>query len=452
MHNAPDRVAIIGGGMVGLCVAWFLQERGVRVTVFDRDQLTSGVDPVGAGSSWGNAGWLTPGLATPLPDPAVLRYGLRVLWRADSPVYVPPVADARLARFVAGFVRHSTHRRWQLAMRALAPLTTTALEAFDVLHAGGVRVRTRAAAPFLAGYRERADLDELLRELDGVRAAGQPVDAEVLDPLAAHDLEPLLSPQVRHVVQVHGQRYLDPGRFVAALADAVRERGGRIHESTPIHAIHAADATHAAGAAGTGRVVISRSTADGHDADGNGADRPGGADGPGADEEFDAVVVATGAWLPRLAGSFGVRVPVQAGRGYSFQVATPQAPSGPIYFPASRVACTPVGDGLRVAGMMEFRRPDAPADPRRIRAVVEAARGLLTGVDLDVRTHEWVGPRPCTSDGLPLIGRTASPRVFVAGGHGMWGITLGPVTGQLLADAIVSGTPAAALAPFDPLR
>ncbi|WP_235486918.1 FAD-binding oxidoreductase, partial [Frankia sp. AvcI1] len=79
-------------------------------------------------------------------------------------------------------------------------------------------------------------------------------------------------------------------------------------------------------------------------------------------------------------------------------------------------------------------------------------RGLLRGVDLEARTHEWVGPRPCTPDGLPLIGPTASPRVFVAGGHGMWGITLGPVTGRLLADAVVAGTPAADLAPFDPLR
>nr|WP_308301690.1 FAD-dependent oxidoreductase [Frankia umida] len=430
--KVPDQVAIVGGGMVGLCVAWFLQERGVRVVVFDRDRLTSGGEPAGAGSSWGNAGWLTPGLATPLPDPAVLRYGLRVLWRSDSPVYVPPVADARLARFVAGFVRHSTHRRWRSAMRALAPLTSTALEAFDELAAGGVDAPTRAAAPFLAGYRERADLDELLRELDGVRAAGQLVDVEVLDPLAARDLEPLLSAQVRHVAQVHGQRYLDPGRFVAALADAVRARGGIIHESTPVHGVHAA---------GAGYVVDTVPTGDGSAADGSAA---GG--------RFDAVVVATGAWLPRLTRSFGVRVPVQAGRGYSFHVATPRPPVGPIYFPASRVACTPVGDGLRVAGMMEFRRPDAPADPRRIQAVVEASRGLLAGVDLDVRTHEWVGPRPCTPDGLPLIGRTTAPGVFVAGGHGMWGITLGPVTGRLLAEAITTGTPTTDLAPFDPLR
>jgi D-amino-acid dehydrogenase len=102
--------------------------------------------------------------------------------------------------------------------------------------------------------------------------------------------------------------------------------------------------------------------------------------------------------------------------------------------------------------MMEFRKPEAALDPRRIQAIAEAARPLLRGADLDTRQDEWVGSRPCTVDGLPLIGQTANPRVFAAGGHGMWGITLGPVTGQLLAEQMVTGKRVAELAPFDPMR
>jgi D-amino-acid dehydrogenase len=127
-----------------------------------------------------------------------------------------------------------------------------------------------------------------------------------------------------------------------------------------------------------------------------------------------------------------------------------------VYFPAQRVACTPLtsptGDRLRVAGMMEFRPADAPLDPRRVEAIVAAVRPLLEGVDLDDRQDEWVGSRPCTPDGLPLVGGTRSPRVFVSGGHGMWGIALGPVTGKLLAEQITTGVSPAALTPFDPLR
>jgi D-amino-acid dehydrogenase len=100
---------------------------------------------------------------------------------------------------------------------------------------------------------------------------------------------------------------------------------------------------------------------------------------------------------------------------------------------------------------MEFRPLDAPADPRRVAAMVAAARSFLR-VDVDARTDVWMGPRPCTADGLPLAGRTRSPRVFVAGGHGMSGITLGPVTGRLVAEAVATGRTPPVLAPFDPLR
>lgn len=102
--------------------------------------------------------------------------------------------------------------------------------------------------------------------------------------------------------------------------------------------------------------------------------------------------------------------------------------------------------------MMEFRRLADPLDPRRIAAIVDAVRPLLTGVDLGDRRDEWVGSRPCTPDGLPLIGATGASRVYVAGGHGMWGIVLGPITGQLLAQTVLKDEAPPELAPFDPLR
>ncbi|MEE2035454.1 NAD(P)/FAD-dependent oxidoreductase, partial [Rhodococcus chondri] len=163
------------------------------------------------------------------------------------------------------------------------------------------------------------------------------------------------------------------------------------------------------------------------------------------------VVVATGAWLNALAHPFRVRTRVQAGRGYSFSVRPDELPKNPVYFPVQRVACTPLHDRFRIAGMMEFRSPDAPLDPRRVQAIVDAARPLLRGVEWEARTEEWVGSRPCTADGLPLIGGTRSPRVFVAGGHGMWGVALGPLTGRLLAEAM-TGKPDPVLQHFDPLR
>ncbi|MEU5722410.1 FAD-dependent oxidoreductase [Micromonospora sp. NPDC047738] len=412
---APQRVAVIGAGMVGLATAWFLQERGVQVTVLDRTG-------VAAGASWGNAGWLTPGITTPLPEPAVLRYGLRAVLSPSSPVYVPPRADARLLRFLAGFTRHSTAAKWRTAMRAYIPMNRRAFEAFDALAAGGVQSMTHEAKSFVAAYRTEAERSVLLDELGHIHSAGQEIEFDVLTGAEAREVEPSLSDTIGAAIRLHGQRFINPGEYVHALADSVRARGASLVTGSAVVGVHDE---------GSGvRVVTSA----------------------GADERYDAVVLATGTWLGELGRRFGVRTVVQAGRGYSFSIPIEHVPSGPVYFPAQRVACTPLGDRLRVAGMMEFRSAEAPLDRRRVLAIAEAARPLLRGADLDARTDEWVGSRPCTPDGLPLIGRTRSPRVFAAGGHGMWGITLGPLTGDLLAEQITTGRQPAELDPFDPLR
>jgi D-amino-acid dehydrogenase len=101
---------------------------------------------------------------------------------------------------------------------------------------------------------------------------------------------------------------------------------------------------------------------------------------------------------------------------------------------------------------MEFRSPDAPIVASRVDALVRSVKPLLRGVDWNAVSDVWVGPRPVTADGLPLVGATNVPGVFVAGGHGMWGITLGPITGKLLAEQIVTGVAPDALSAFAPLR
>ncbi|WP_369132085.1 NAD(P)/FAD-dependent oxidoreductase [Modestobacter sp. I12A-02662] len=413
--GTPRQVAVVGAGMVGLATAWFLQESGVHVTVYERDS-------VGAGASWGNAGWLTPALTAPLPEPAVLRYGLRAVASPRSPVYLPLRADRTLLRFLTGFVAHSTPRRWRAGMDAYVPLNERALEAFDVLAAGGVLAQTHEARPFLACFARERQAAPLLAELEAIRDAGQDVSFSPVTGWRARAVEPALTDRVGAAVQIAGQRFVHPPEYVRALGQGVRARGAEVIEGTGV-----ADLEHT----GSGVTVVTTT---------------------GERHRHDAVVVATGAELGRLAGPFGVRQPVQAGRGYSFSVPAEHLPRGPLYFPAQRVACTPLSGRLRVAGMMEFRRPTDPLDPRRIAAIVDAVRPFLSGVDLDDRRNEWVGSRPCTPDGLPLVGATAAPRVFVAGGHGMWGIALGPITGQLLAQTVLKGEAPPELAPFDPLR
>lgn len=416
-----QRVAVVGAGMVGLSTAWFLQEHGFHVTVYERHN-------VAAGSSWGNAGWLTPALTAPLPEPAVLSYGIRAVGRPSSPVYLPVRSNPRLLRFLAGFARNSTSRRWGLGMRAYAPMNRGALAAFDELSAGGVESATHEAHPFVAGFRTLEQRAPIVQELEHIRDAGQDVKYDLLSGDEARVVEPSLSDAISSAVLLHDQRYLDPPEFLAALAASFVKRGGQLVEGATVDRVSET---------ARGAYVTTREPLKGQSG-------------------FDYVVLANGAWVGHLARQFGVRQPVQAGRGYSFSVGGDQLPQTPVYFPTQRVACTPIsspdGPRLRVAGMMEFRAPDAALDRRRIDAIVNATRPLLSGVDFDERRDEWVGSRPCTADGLPLIGRTNAPAVFVAGGHGMWGIALGPLTGKLLAHRIASGTTPPELLAFDPLR
>ena len=411
----PKRVAVVGAGMIGLATGWFLQEHGVDVTVIDRTG-------VAAGSSWGNAGWLTPGITTPLPEPAVLKSGILAVMSPSSPVYVPPKADSNLARFVLGFTRNSTASAWSRNMAALVPFNELAFGAFDELAAGGVAEPTKAAKTFIAGYRNEVERKVLLDEFTHIKSAGQTMEFEALTGDEARAIEPILSDEIGAALLLKGQRFIDPGAYMAALAESFIARGG-----------HLVDGLEVMGVDDRGSNVILRGTR-------------------GWAESYDAVVLATGAWLGTQARQFGVKKVVQAGRGYSFSVKVDHLPGGPVYLPAARVATTPIGDRLRVAGMMEFRRPDEALDPRRIKAIVEATRPLMRGIDLDNREDEWVGSRPCTIDGLPLIGASKSPRVFIGGGHSMWGISLGPITGKMLAEQIATGVRPGVLAPFDPLR
>ncbi|GAA2895984.1 NAD(P)/FAD-dependent oxidoreductase [Microbacterium esteraromaticum] len=406
-----SRTIVVGAGMVGLATAWHLQERGVEVTVIDRVG-------VGAGSSWGNAGWLTPGKTIPLADTGLWTYGPKALLDPDAALHVPFRVDPGLWMFLGQFAAHGTNRAWDKTMADLTPIDKIALECFDELIDGGVKSWTREG-PFVIGFKQEADSKGFLHEIEGVVRHGQDVPFERLE--NPRELAPVLSDAVTHAYRLDGQRFFEPAPFLEALGAAVVERGAELitgYEVTDVSS--------------TRRPVVTMSN--------------------GQRLEADSVVIATGAWMPALARKLGVRTRVQAGRGYSFTVSTEVPQEHPVYFPSQRIACTPYQGRFRIAGTMEFRGPDEPFQPRRVQAIIAQAREMFVGLDLDDRQDEWVGSRPVTPDGLPLVGATQAPNVYVAGGHGMWGIVLGPATGKLLAEQITTGRIAEEIRPFNPLR
>jgi D-amino-acid dehydrogenase len=408
----PRSAIVVGAGIVGLSTAWFLQERGVSVTVVDRTG-------VAAGASWGNAGWIAPALSIPLNDPRTLRYALRSVSNRAAPVRISPSIDPGLWRFLMRFAMNCRESSWRRAVRANMTLNEECTAAYDVLVANGVDAPI-TDAPITALFCASADAEHLLEQLQRLQDAGQPSSTTELTDAELREQVPLASSAVTVGVRINGQRFVDPGRFVQALASSVVERGATL-ETMDVADVRAS---------GQGVAVQPRS-------------------GPvlGA----DVAVIATGAWLPKLVRRW-VRVPVQAGRGYSFTVPVERAVFGPIYLPDVRVACTPLNGKLRVTSVMELRRPEAPASAAVVDAIVDAAGQFFDGVRWAERDATWVGPRPLSPDGRPLVGPVLDNRIFVAGAHGMWGMKQGPATGRLLAEQISTGKQPPGLCEFDPLR
>jgi len=308
---------------------------------------------------------------------------------------------------------------WKRAVRDNLTLNHECMAAYDALVSNGVEAPI-TDAPIIALFHNSADAEHLLEQLQRLQNVGQPSSTTELAGAELRDAVPLASSAVAVGVRINGQRFVDPGQFVRALGRSVGERGA---------ALETADV---ADVDSSGNCVVVQAV-----------------NGPTL--SADIAVIATGAWLPKLAGRW-VRTPVQAGRGYSFTVPVERPVRGPIYLPDVRVACTPLGGKLRVTSMMELRRPDDPVSAGVVDAMVDATSRYLDGVRWAERDEIWVGPRPLSPDGRPVVGPVLDDRVFVAGGHGMWGMKQGPATGRLLAEQIATGKQPPGLRGFDPLR
>ena len=327
--------------------------------------------------------------------------------------------DPTLWKFLLRFGANCRESSWTRAVRANLTLNHECMAAYDELVSNGVDAPI-TDAPITALFGSSADAEHLLDQLQRLQDAGQPSSTTELTAAELREQVPLASSAVAFGVRINGQRFVDPGQFVHALARSVVERGGSLET------VDVADVRT------TGQCVLVQP-----------------ADGPAL--TADVAVIATGAWFPKLVRHW-VRVPVQAGRGYSFTVPVERPVFGTIYLPDVRVACTPMAGKLRVTSMMELRSPDAPASAGVIDAVVDAAGEYFDGVRWAERDEIWVGPRPLSPDGRPLVGPVLDNRIFVAGGHGMWGMKQGPATGRLLAEQITTGKQPPGLRDFDPLR
>ncbi|HSR66073.1 MAG TPA: FAD-dependent oxidoreductase, partial [Xanthomonadaceae bacterium] len=398
MHKKAD-VLIVGGGVVGLACGLALQEAGRQVRVVD-------AGAAGQGSSHGNCGTLTPSHALPLAVPGTIGRALRWMLTPDAPLYLAPRADPLLWRWMLRFAGNCNERAALVAARARVALLQASRDAFPAW----------LASHAIEAEFEQLGVDHVFRD-PGALGAFLPECEALADLGIAHERiagdaylrgEPALREGVAGVVRFPGDASLRPDRYVAGLARALAAAGGEIFEHCAVHGVQAA---------GDGMQALT--------------DR-------GVQHARD-VIVATGAWTPRLALSpalASLRAAMQPGKGYSITYDRPAlAPRRPLVLHERSVCVTTWGSGYRLGSTMEFSGYDTTLNRRRLDALERGAREYLREPVGAVVREEWYGWRPMSCDDVPILGAVPGERhLWVATGHGMLGVSMIPATALLLCD------------------
>ncbi|MCW1912309.1 FAD-dependent oxidoreductase [Luteolibacter sp. GHJ8] len=405
MNPRKNRVVILGGGVIGLCSAYYALQRGFQVTVIEREAAG------GDNCSMGNAGMIVPSHFIPLAAPGMISKGLRWMINPESPFYVRPRVDLALARWGWLFYRHSTARHVEQTKELLRDLNLESRRLFAELSAEedfGLQKRGMLMLCKTAkGLDEEAEVGAAAREIG--------LEAEVLDAAAAAKLDPGITMDIAGAVYFPQDCHLDPARFMASLRKRVIALGGQIQSGVEIGNFELKGGS------------VTAITGKGHRFEG------------------DEFVLAGGSWTPELMKKLGIHLPLQAGKGYSLTLPNPpELPQVCSIFVEAKVAITPMDGKLRFAGTMEVGGLDLSINPARVRGIVKSVHSYFpkfSEADFE-GVKPWAGLRPVSPDGIPYLGRPDGiPNLVVASGHAMMGLSLGPVSGRLVADLLDDAEP-----------
>ncbi len=382
-------IVVIGGGVIGLSAAVECARRGHRLTVIERARARRG-------ASLGNAGMVVPSHFIPLAAPGMVALGLKWMWNPESPFYIQPRLDWELMMWAWRFWRASTRAHVERAAPLLRDLHLASRAAYEQIAADCGLVRKG----LLMLCKTPHGLDDEARAAAKANALGVP--ATVLDAPQTAALDPGATLDIAGSVHYPRDCHLQPERYVAAME---RRLGAPL-----------LDAEVTGWRREGPRLTAVQTTS-----------------GEIAGDEF---ILAGGAWSADLVRGLGLRLPMQAGKGYSLTLPHPvELPALCSILTEARVAVTPMGPALRVGGTMEIAGLNERLSPRRIAGIIKALPQYYPRFRPDhfQNIEPWCGLRPCSPDGLPYLGRTrAAANLIIATGHSMMGLSLAPITGELI--------------------
>ena len=406
------RVVVVGGGVVGLCCAYELKRSGAEVTVVERDHS-------GRAASLGNAGWVVPSLSTPMAAPGITTQALKMIFNSDGPLRLRPRLDPDFLRWCWRFWRNSTQEHYEAGLKALLRLNEQTIQLYKDLRISGVEFEMHESGLLIATLSEET-LEEYAELLETVKAAGYSGKVELLRKEALLEVEPALSDAVVGAVYAKDDLHVRPDTLVSGLAGHLISKDVRVLEDTEVYGLEPA---------GKGEWLVTTSR-----------------------EKLAAerVVVAAGMWSSELLAKLGVRIPLEAGKGYSVTArGRGSKPQHAMKLAEPNVACSPFEEAMRMSGIFELGGRDLFVNRRLIEGMLRSAALFLRDWVMEEPRFEWAGLRPSTPDDLPLIGTVPGfENLYVATGHGMLGVTLAPATAATMVPLVLENKLPSVLEPF----
>ena len=435
MSSDSKSIVIIGAGVIGLSTAYYCAWRGHRVTLIDRNPEQRD------GCSFGNAGMVTPSHFVPLAAPGMVALGLKWMWNPESPFYIKPRLNRDLMSWAWKFMRAANAKHVERSAPLIRDLSFASRACFEELAALPNNDFDLVKKGLVMLCKSQKSLDHEAAFARQANHLGVP--AEVLDAKGLAKLDPDVTMDVAGGVYFPKDCHLSPDRFMRVLLNECKRLGvtfswgnevqsisasrGRIefvHTANPVYELSEEDEVAS--------VIALR----------------------GADA--DEFVLCGGSWSPILTHDLGLKLPMQAGKGYSLTLTKPrELPQICSIFSEARVAVTPMGGTLRFGGTMEIAGLNEDINPVRVQGIIKSVAKYypkFTPEDF-AGIQPWRGLRPCSPDGLPYLGRTAKfSNLSIATGHAMMGLSLGPITGKLMAEILSGEKPSIAIDALNPDR
>ncbi|MEM9330523.1 MAG: FAD-binding oxidoreductase [Pseudomonadota bacterium] len=394
-------VTIVGAGIVGICSALSLLERGFSVRMIDRGEP-------GQETSFGNAGVISPWSFIPQSLPGVWRNIPAWLLNQDGPLRFHMSVLPKLLPWFFRFYKNCNPDDAQRISDSMEILTASSVDLFKKHLKGTGHENLIADAMYVHAFRnpKKANLNSIDYKIRREKGA----DIRMIGAQELREIEPALSPDFSAAILIKGQsRALAPGKIGFVLSEKARKSGAIFVKSEVEKLVSQV----------SGGWCVRASS---------------------GDFLSKKVLVSAGAWSTKLLESLGFRVPLMAERGYHIQLPEPQLSlNNSVMDVENKIVASSMLDGLRVAGTSEFAPIEAPPDEKRFESLQRLTQRMLPDVNLERKTT-WMGCRPSFPDSLPIIGRLPiSEGLYGAFGHSHYGLMMAPKTGELVAE-LISGT------------